>query len=97
MIKGVDARLLLNKLRRTYKNNLIIAHLNINSIRNKFDLLKELVSIKIDILMISETKLDSSFLSNQLHVDAICHLSVLTEIGMEETYFYTVKVFLPVL
>ena len=64
-----DAKLFLNTTRRTSKNNLIIAHLNINSIRNKFDLLKEIVSNNIDILVISETKLDSSFPPSQFHIE----------------------------
>ena len=36
------------------------AHININSILNKFHLLTSNLSGKIDILMISETKLDNS-------------------------------------
>ena len=38
-----------------------MGQININSIRNKFDILKELICDKVDILMVSETKLDSSF------------------------------------
>ena len=66
---GVDAKSLLQKMRLTCKNNLIITHLNINSIRNKFDLLKELIAKNIDILVISETKLDPSFPLGQFHID----------------------------
>ena len=40
---------------------LILGHLNINSIRNKFDTLKYIVENNIDILILSETKLDDSF------------------------------------
>ena len=43
----------------------MIRHLNINSIRNKFDLLKKIVAEDIDILMITETKLDDSFPGSQ--------------------------------
>ena len=45
-------------------NKVILAHLNINSIRNKFSCLKELVSDKIDVLVIEETKLDETFPEN---------------------------------
>ena len=38
-----------------------MAHININSLRNKFDMLTNSVSEYIDILMISETKLDDTF------------------------------------
>ena len=39
----------------------IIGHLNINSIRNKFEMLSMSVAQYVDILMLSETKLDSTF------------------------------------
>ena len=42
-------------------NKVILATLNINSIRNKFSSLKELVSNNIDVLVIEETKLDDTF------------------------------------
>ena len=45
-------------------NKVVIAHLNINSLRNKFDMLADIVMEKIDILCISETKLDDSFPSS---------------------------------
>ena len=42
-------------------NKIIVGRLNINSIRNKFDFLAQQVKGNVDILMISETKLDESF------------------------------------
>ena len=42
-------------------NRIILGHLNINSIRNKIVALEDLVKNDIDILLISETKLDNSF------------------------------------
>ena len=45
-----------------------MGHLNINSVRYKFKLLSSLVGDKIDILMINETKLDATFLSNQFFI-----------------------------
>ena len=39
-----------------YFNKIIMGHLNINSLRNKFELLSSLIGGKIEILMISETK-----------------------------------------
>ena len=38
-----------------------MGHLNINCIRQKFDSLIEITTGNIDILMVSETKLDESF------------------------------------
>ena len=46
-------------------NKIIIAQININSIRNKFDLLSHYVCGNIDIFIITETKLDKSFPSGQ--------------------------------
>ena len=42
-------------------NKVIFAHLNINSIRNKFEELISQVKGTVDVLMISETKIDDSF------------------------------------
>ena len=60
---------ILGALRRSNLNRIILAHLNINSIRNKFVLLKEGVRGNIDILMISETKIDDSFPATQFYID----------------------------
>ena len=60
--------LVLRKLHVSYPNNVIIGHLNINSIRNKFEMLQFLLVDYIDILMISESKLDSTFLSSQFQI-----------------------------
>ena len=46
----------------------MIGHININSIRNKFEMLSNSIKDNLDILMISETKLDSTFPSNQFTV-----------------------------
>ena len=50
-------------------NRLIIAQLNINSIRNKFQCLEKEVCANLDILLISETKLYDSFPSAQFLLD----------------------------
>ena len=54
------------------KNKLIIGNLNINSLRNKFDQLKEFIQENIDILVITETKLDASFPCNQFFIPGYC-------------------------
>ena len=59
----------LHQQRLKYAKNLIIGHLNINSIRNKFFDFKELVLNDIDICLISETKLKYSFPDQQFHVN----------------------------
>ena len=42
-------------------NKIVAGHLNINSIRNKFNFLANQVQANIDILTISETRLDKYF------------------------------------
>ena len=56
-------------LRGTKAENVIIAHLNINFLQNKFEPLAKLVRGKVDILIISETKIDDSFHTNQFMID----------------------------
>ena len=59
----------LGSLRRSNLNRIILAHLNINSIPNKFNLLAEGVSGNVDIIMISETKIDETFPARQFYID----------------------------
>ena len=64
-----DPRVILRELRTNNTERLIICHLNINFIQNKFESLKSLVSDNVDIIMISETKIDESFPSNQFTME----------------------------
>ena len=59
----------LRSLRVKDMNKRIIGHLNINSLRNKFELLMHQIKENIDILMIPETKLVESFPSSQFLVN----------------------------
>ena len=52
---------------------LILAYLNINSIRNKFDQLVNGIEGNIDVLMISETKLEDYFPSMQFLIEGYGH------------------------
>ena len=64
-----DAKSALKNLRLRNVGRLTIGYLNINSIRNKFDPLKEIVSQNLDILMVGETKIDDSFPKEQFHIE----------------------------
>ena len=55
----------LSKQRLTYPKDLIIGHLNINSVRNKFSSLQQTVLSKTDIFLLSETKIDDSSPNSQ--------------------------------
>ena len=50
------------------RNRITIAQIHINLLRNKYSLLCEAVRGNIDILLVTETKLDSSFPSAQFHM-----------------------------
>ena len=54
-------KIVLRKMKIQFPDKLIMAHLNINSIRNKFDSLFFTTENHTDILLSSETKLDDSF------------------------------------
>ena len=59
----------LSKQCLTYSKNLIIGHLNINSMRNKFSSLQQTVLSKTDILLLSETKIVDSFPGSQFFAE----------------------------
>ena len=62
----------LNKLKTTRIVNikrLMIGHINVNSIQNKFEMLSNSIEDNLDILMISQTKFDLTFLSNQFTIE----------------------------
>ena len=59
-----------------WPEKITVVHLNINLIRNKFDALFFFIDTKIDILLISETKLNDSFASAQFRSKGFCTPSV---------------------
>ena len=58
----------LTEIRIKNPKQLIIAHLNINSLRNKFDQLKILVQDKIHILVLTRNKLVDTFPGFEFHI-----------------------------
>ena len=61
--------LFLKSLRASYPNNIVIGHFNVNSLRNKFEILSSLIADTFDIFMLSETKLDDTFISTQFSIN----------------------------
>ena len=59
----------LKSIRMKNINKVIIAQININSIRNKFEILSGLIKGNIDVLLITETNLGSSFHITQLLIE----------------------------
>ena len=57
-------------LRKECPNNPIISYLNINSLGNKIDQLRDICKkASVDILCIDETKIDSSFPDSQFYIE----------------------------
>ena len=64
-----DPYKLLKSIKVSNVNRLIIGQLNINSLRHKFEALKLIIKGNIDILIITETKLDDTFTDSQFDID----------------------------
>ena len=62
-----------NAYRNKYKRNFIFLHVNINSFRHKFAPMQPILSNrKVDLLVISKSKLDSTFPNTQFNVVGFC-------------------------
>ena len=66
--QSINASDILSNLKVRVNNKLIIGNLNINSIAGKFDQLKLMVQQKVDILVLTKTKIDSSFLNQHYYL-----------------------------
>ena len=64
-----DCLSVLKALHSDNSNKLIFTHININSVRNKFGFPSTQVKGNTDVLMVSETKIDNSFLVGNFVVD----------------------------
>ena len=60
----------LKNIRIKNVNNIIFATLNVNSFPSKFDLVKTIIQENIDILIITESKLDETFPMGQFFIDS---------------------------
>ena len=58
---ATDCKKFLKSLRTSNPDKLVFAHLNINSIRNKFEMLSDQIKDKIQVLLVSEPKINDSF------------------------------------
>ena len=58
----------MKKQRLDNANNTIIGHLNINSLRNKFVFVEDIIKL-FDVFLVSESKLDHTFPSNQFRIN----------------------------
>ena len=77
--------------------NVVIGHLNVNSLRNKFEAVGELEQNKVDICFLSETKIDETFPNQQFMINGYS-ASYSTETGIimvEVFYVILMKISLP--
>ena len=64
-----DVLTILRDLRVKNHNKIIVGNVNINSITNKIDALKTIIPGNFDIFIITETKLDVTFLTAQFCIE----------------------------
>ena len=76
----------IKKLRIRNSNKIIIGNLNINSLPNKFEQLKDIVMQHIDILVLTETELDDTFATAKFLVNGFQNRTDLTEIERGRGY-----------
>ena len=55
-------------LRQKFTKNLFFGHLNVNSVRNKFEAFEFLTKNKFDVFLVSKSKLDSSLPEAQFKI-----------------------------
>ena len=67
--ESIDAKTSLKGIRMKNLRGLIIAYLNINSLRNKFESLKFLIGANVDFLIIAETRLNATFPTAQFLIE----------------------------
>ena len=60
---------ILKELRLSNPKNVILSYFNMNSIRNKFENLREIIKQNVDVLAVVETKIDASFPSAQFFLE----------------------------
>ena len=64
-----DDKITLKGIRMKNLRGLIIAYLNFNSLRNKFESLKFLIGTNVDVLVIAEMKLNGTFPTAQFLIE----------------------------
>ena len=90
-----DWKEILKNLKLKNVNRLISVQSNINFTRNTFDLLVDIVNNNIDIIKISETKLDPSFSTGRFHIHGFSELYRFDRNSNDGGYFCVfVKIYL---
>ena len=61
LMESVKVKFNLKKMQESSASKLIVGHLNIDSIRNKFEFFEDVINRNLDIVLLLETKLNDSF------------------------------------
>ena len=83
-----DCNNTLKPLRKDNINKLIFAHLNTNSIWNKFELLSQQIKGKVDVLIISERQIDDTSPIGQFLIEGFCTPWGLIVTQKVEAFYY---------
>ena len=59
---------LLKEMKSEHPKKLFFGQLNVNSIRNKFESVQEIIQNTFDIFLVCQTKIDSSFQNQQFFI-----------------------------
>ena len=73
MTQANDCISVLKALGSDNSGKLVFAHININSIRNKFEFVSTQVNGNIDVLTVSKTKIDNIFPVGNFVIDGLVH------------------------
>ena len=69
MTVDLSPKEILKNIKLKNANKIVFGHLNVNSLRNKFQCLKDVIGQNIDIFLVPETKLNESFPDAQFFID----------------------------
>ena len=64
-----DPRIILRDIKKKNLNRPIIGHININFLESKFEALKLLIEDILDVLVVTETKIDASYPTSQFEIN----------------------------
>ena len=78
-------------IKAKHPKNLFFGHLNVNSIRNKFVSIQELIKRTFDVFLISETKIDDSFPNAQSKIEGYKILGKIETLLEEDFSFMLMK------
>ena len=91
-----DAKIGLKVMKENSTNSIIVGHLNIDSLMDKFEALQFIINRNLDIILLSETKLYDAFPSAQFILKNFgIPYRLDRNSNVEDCYFMFVRIYLP--